>query len=149
MSLIIQMYPEIKSKILLSWKLGVIEMMVPLSSLCLQGCFVRTLQSCGTRCAAGAAFWSGLVSMMMQSAFCSLQNFLLSTCNKNQTKLLQLDGWGSCAALKIEVSRFAGQAFQCALFLLLLKLLCIRRVLCIALVSFLCFAWNWNLWAIT
>lgn len=45
----------------------------------------------------------------------------------NQTKLLQLDGWW-CAALKIGVSRFTGQAFQSACFLLLLRLLCIRRV---------------------
>lgn len=56
MSFIIQMCPELKSKILLSWKLGVIEIMVLLPSLCLQACFVRTLQLCGARCAAGAAF---------------------------------------------------------------------------------------------
>lgn len=69
-------------------------MMVPLPSLCFQDCFVGTLQSCGTRCAAGAAFRSSLVwklwdavclpLLTAESAFCSLQNFLLSMCTNRQ-----------------------------------------------------------------
>lgn len=103
MSLIIQMCPEIKSKILLSWKLTAVEMMVPLPSLCLQDCFVRTLQSCGTRCAAEAAFWSSMVwklhdavclqLLTAEPAFCSLQNFLLSTCSNRQSDLTTAARW--------------------------------------------------------